>query len=288
MRFGTLLRFLFVAGWAVFLSIHITHHAAPGLGLTERNAFSTALAKNLGRTYVYHLQRSSTNAPQKIGECTTSYLRTENGFELETTLHVDDLGVLAPSLNLLPALRNASSRQMHLRLTEVLSNERFLIGLRGSGNLLGLEAEGDGLVNDTGLHGTYILEDGAPTPFHVPTITSAAANGNDFAVTLPPGLQIGDRFTSQLLSPDITALKLKTITAIYTVLPKETLTTVAGQLSVFRVQMEVDNRKVATLWCDDQGTVFLSRQKDGMELSLATIREIGGNILWPPALVTKP
>jgi hypothetical protein len=185
-------------------------------------------------------------------------------------------------------LKDASSRQMYVRFTEVLDNNRRLASLRGSGNMLGLDAEGEGSVSESGLTGVYTLGEGTPTPFSLAHITPEIANGNDLAATLPPGLQPGDRFTSRLISPDISTFSLNSVTAVYSVQPREELMTAGGALLVLRVQMQVDNRDVATLWCDDKGTVFRSRQQDGMELVLTTIREIGGAILWPPIVVTQP
>jgi hypothetical protein len=288
MSFGAMIRFIIVAGWATFFIFHIVKHAAPGLGLTERNAFATALAANLGRTYVYKLQRTVATKPQRIGECTMSFQRSENGFELETIVHLDDLALLAPGINLIPSLSDKSSRQMHVSMTELLDTKRRLVGLKGSGNILGLEATGEGIVTEIGLTGTYTVDDGTPTAFTRPDIKSDVSNGNDFAVTLPPGLVPGDRFTSRMVSPDFTSLKLNAVTAIYSVEPHESVTTVAGQLSLLRVLMQVDNRTVATLWCDNNGTVYRSRQQDGMELALITIREIGGRVLWPRSISFAP
>jgi hypothetical protein len=288
MNVGAMIRFIIVAGWASFFIFHIVKHAAPGLGLTERNAFATALAANLGRSYVYNLQRTSTAKLQRIGECTMSFQRNENGFELETIIHLEDVALLAPGISLIPSLSEKSSRQMHVSMTELLDTKHRLVGLKGSGNILGLEATGEGIVTEAGFTGTYSLNDGAPTAFSRPDIKSDVSNGNDFAVTLPPGLVPGDRFTSRMVSPDFTSLQLNAVTAIYTVEPHESITTVAGHLSLLRVTMQVDNRTVATLWCDHNGTVFRSRQQDGMELALTTIREIGGKILWPRAFSFAP
>jgi hypothetical protein len=289
MSFGAVIRIMIVVGWATLFIGHIVKHAAPGLGLTERNAFATALATNLGRTYVYTVQRQTTAKPQRIGECSRSFQRNENGFELETILHLDDLGMLAPPgiIALFPSLSDKSSRQLHVRMTEYLNAERQLIRLEGSGKLFGLEAQGEGDVTAAGLTGSYRIDGGTPTPFSRSEITSTVSNGNDFAVTLPPGLIPGDRFTSRMVSPDISKFTLSAATAVYTVEPKEVITTTTGKSSLLRVSMQVENRPVATLWCDDSGTVYRSHQQDGMELMLTSIRENGGGIIWPPAVANS-
>ena len=288
MSFGAVIRLIIVVGWATFFIAHVIKHAAPGLGLTERNAFATALATNLGRTYVYTVQRQGNAEPQRMGECSLSFQRNENGFELESILHLDDLGMLAPGIiALFPSLSDKSSRQLHVRMTEYLNAELQLIRLEGSGKLFGLEAQGEGDVTAAGLTGSYRIDGGTPTPFSRPEITSTVSNGNDFAVTLPPGLIPGDRFTSRMVSPNISTFTLSAATAVYTVEPKEVITTATGKSSLLRVSMQVENRSVATLWCDDSGTVYRSHQQDGMELLLTSIRENGGGIIWPPVVASS-
>jgi hypothetical protein len=285
MSIGALIRVVIVVAWASFFIVHIIKHAAPGLGLTERNAFSTALAKNLGRSYVYDLQRHTSAKQIRIGECILSFQRNENGFEIETILHVDDLALIAPSLAFFPSMNEKKSRQMRVTMTEYLDAKRRLIAVKGSGNVLGLEASGEGTVTEEGLSGTFSMDNGTPTAFKRPEIKSDVSNGNDLVVTLPPGLSPGEKFTARMISPDISSFSLNAVTAIYSVEQSETVTTAAGDLNLLRVVMQVNNRTVSTLWCDKDGVVYRSRQQDGMELSLSSIREIGGNILWP---ITKP
>jgi hypothetical protein len=151
-----------------------------------------------------------------------------------------------------------------------------------------MELDANGRIGADGLRGTYALSDGAPTPYHLPEIGGDASQGSDLALNLPPRLRPGDRFTTRLLSPDYAQMRLTATTAVFTAVEHESIATPAGALALLKVEMQTNARVMSHLWCDDQGTVYRSRQADGgMELRLTQIREIGGRILWPPGAATK-
>lgn len=285
MGLGTVIRLAVVVGWLALFVPHIVRHAAPGLGLSARDNAGGVLAANLGKEYLYDLIRSSGG---RVGNCRLSFRQLEQGYELETEVRLDDLGKIAPGLGLLPQLREATSREIRLQLTELLDANQRLQSLTASGRALGMELLADGKIGADGLRGTYTLDENPANPYHLPDIGADAGQGSDLALNLPPGLEPGDRFTTRLLSPDYTQMRLTARTAVFTAVEHESLSTIAGPRALLKVEMQVDARVVSLLWCDGNGTVYRSRQQDGgMELRLMQIREVGGKILWPPGAATQ-
>ena len=285
MGIGTVIRLAIVIGWLALFVPHIVRHAVPGLGLHARDNAGGMLAKNLGKEYLYDLIRSTGG---RLGTCRLSFEQIEQGFELETELRLDDLGKLAPGLGLLPQLREASSREVRLQLTELLDTNQRLLSLTARGRALGMDLTADGKIGTDGLRGTYTLDENPPMPYHLPEIGTDAGQGSDLALNLPPGLEPEEQFTTRLLSPDYMKMRLSAKTAVFTALGHESVSTVAGSRALLKVEMQVDARVTSHLWCDDNGTVYRSRQQDGgMELRLMQIREVGGKILWPPQAATK-
>ncbi len=285
MGWGNLIRLVVVVGWLALFVPHLVRHVAPGLGLSARDNASGMLAANLGKEYLYDLVRSTGG---RLGTCRLSFQQVEQGFELETELRLDDLGKLAPGLGLLPQLREATSREVRLLLSEMLDPSQRLVTLTASGRALGMELVADGRIGADGLRGTYTMAENAPAPYHLPDIGADAGQGSDLALNLPPGLEPGERFTTRLLSPDYARMRLSATTAVFTALEHESVSTIAGSRALLKVEMQVEARVMSYLWCDDQGTVYRSRQQDGgMELRLMQIREVGGKILWPPGAATQ-
>jgi hypothetical protein len=285
MTFGNFIRLVVVIGWLALFIPQVVRHAAPGLGLDSRSAANGMLAANLGRQYSYDLVR--TNGTVRLGTCHLGFERTEQGYQLETKLDLDDLGKLAPGLSLLPQLRDASAREVQLTLIELLDEQQHLKSLAAHGRAFGLNLKADGTIGIDGLRGTYTLGEAAAAPFHLPEIGTDAGQGSDLALNLPPGLKPGDRFTTRLLSPDYANMKLSATTAIFTALQRESISTASGPLGLLKVEMQVDSRVISQLWCDANGTVYRSRQQDGgMELRLTKIQVIGGEIMWPQRSTT--
>lgn len=282
---GNLIRLVVVIGWLALFIPQVVRHAAPGLGLDDRGGASGMLAANLGKEYTYDLVRANGNL--RLGTCSLSFERAEQGFTLQTILTLDDLGKLAPGLSLLPQLRDAGTRFVYLSLTEVLDQQQHLKSLKANGRAFGLELLVDGAIGVDGLRGTYTLGETAPAPYHLPEIGKDAGQGSDIALNLPPGLEPGDRFTTRLLSPDYANMKLTATTAVFTAQQLEPVLTANGSRTLLKVEMQVDARVISHLWCDANGTVYRSRQQDGgMELRLTRINVVGGEILWPPNPVT--
>jgi hypothetical protein len=286
MNIGNFIRLVIVIAWLALFIPHIVHHVAPGLGLSQRGNAATMLSVSLGKEFLYDLVRIS--APGHLGTCRMSFLRVENGFESETELRISDLGNLAPGLSLLPQMREQSIRAVRLQLTELLDARQHLLSLTANGSAFGMQLTAEGTIKADGLHGTYTLANDGPIPFHLPEIGHDAGQGSDLAMNLPPGLEAGDRFTTRLLTPDFTRMKLGATTGIFSAIAQEKCLTVAGERSLLKVEMYIDARLMSTLWCDENGVVYRSRQQNGsMEMRLNQIRMIGGNILWPPESATK-
>lgn len=296
MTSGIIVRLALVIGWLGLFIPHVIHHAAPGLGLTQRGspaATSSVLSVNVGREFLYDLTRK--NMAGRLGTCRMSFLRVEQGFELETELRIDDLNHLAPGLSLLPAFsqmpqipQEQQTRPIRLQLTELIDAQQRLLSLTANGSAFGMQLTVDGIVKADGLHGTYTLANDGPTSFHLPEVGTDAGQGSDLALNLPPGLVPGDRFTTRLLTPDFAQLKLGATTAVFSAIAEETCATAAGERTLLKVEMHVDTRLMSRLWCDHDGIVYHSQPQNGsLELRLQQIRKVGGDILWPPESATK-
>lgn len=283
---GNFIRLALVIAWLALFIPHVVHHVAPGLGLSQRGNAETLLSVNLGREFHYDIVRGNTSG--RLGTCRMSFMRVEKGFESETELHFSDLNSIAPGIALLPQMREQSVRAVRLQLTELLDAQQHLLSLTANGLAFGKELTAEGTIAADGLHGTYSFDHAESVPFHLPEVGQDAGHGSDLAMNLPPGLKPGDRFTTRLLTPDIAHMKLSAITAFFNAIALEKCATVAGERSLLKVDMQVDDRLMSTLWCDENGVVYRSRQQNGsMEMQLTQIRMIGGDILWPPESATK-
>ena len=283
---GNFIRLALVIAWLALFIPHVVHHVAPGLGLSQRGNAETILSVNLGREFYYDIVRDNTSG--RLGTCRMSFMRVEKGFESETELHYSDLNSIAPGIAWLPQMREQSVRAVRLQLTELLDAQQHLLSLTANGQAFGKELTAEGNIAADGLHGTYSFDHAESVPFHLPEVGQDAGQGSDLAMNLPPGLKPGDRFTTRLLTPDIAHMKLSATTAIFNAIALEKCATVAGERSLLKVDMQVDDRLMSTLWCDEYGVVYRSRQQNGsMEMQLTQIRMIGGDILWPPESATK-
>jgi hypothetical protein len=281
MTLGALIRLLIVAAWLALFTRHLVSHAAPGLGLAAGHDLGAVLRANLGREFLYDLvQESRTAAPRQLGSSRLAFAREERGYQLETALELNDPGQLA-ALALLLKGGAGAPRRITLRIVQHLDQELRLVALNADGAFFGTAFSAEGTVDEHGISGSWRLEDGPATPLAVPGIGSDDNQGMDLVITLPPGLKTGDRFASRLLSPDVANLRLVAKTAVFTALGLETVATRAGERALLAVGMSVDGRAVASLWCDEHGTVYRTRQAGGPTLLLRQVREVGGDILWP-------
>lgn len=283
MTLGALVRLLIVLAWLALFVRHLATHAAPGLGAAQGHDIGAVLRANLGREFLYDLVQESRSAPPRaIGSSQLAFAREEDGYALETSLELSDPAQLG-ALALLTRSPADAPRRITLRIVQSLDQELRLTGLRASGALFGTAFSGEGTIDEHGLRGQWRVDDGPPTPIAFAGIGKDDNQGMDLVISLPPGLEPGDRFASRLLSPDLSQLKVEAKTAIFTAVASESLVTAGGELRLLRVEMTVDARPLATLWCDARGTVYRMRQASGPTLLLKQVREIGGEILWPPA-----
>lgn len=282
MTIGALIRLLIVTAWLTLFVRHLVTHLAPGFGLEQGHDIGVVLRANLGREFLYDLVQESRSAPPRhIGRSQLSFAREENGYQLETTLELTDLGQLGALAMLMKS--GDGPKRISLLIVQKLDQELRLTSMRATGKLLGTSFSAEGAINERGLDGNWRIDDGPATPITIAGISRDDNQGMDLVISLPPGLKPGDRFTSRLLSPNIAAMKIEAKIAIFTAVTPEAVITRAGEKPLLKVEMSVDAKTVATLWCDERGTVYRTRQANGPTLLLEQVREIGGNILWPPA-----
>src|SRR5690606_816009 len=111
-----------------------------------------------------------------------------------------------------------------------------LVALQGKGDVFGLELAIDATVDHRGLNGTIRMA-GVTRPIHIAELGGAADQGFAFALSLPPGLSVGERFRTTVTDIDM-ALVPRRAVAVFTVEAREELATLAGPLSLLRVAME--------------------------------------------------
>ena len=282
MTIGALIRLLIVTAWLTLFVRHLVTHLAPGFGLDQGHDIGVVLRANLGREFLYDLVQESRSAPPRhIGRSQLSFAREENGYQLETTLELTDLGQLGALAMLMKS--GDGPKRISLLIVQKLDQDLRLTSMRATGKLLGTSFSAEGVISERGLDGNWRIDDGPATPITIAGISRDDNQGMDLVISLPPGLKPGDRFTSRLLSPNIAAMKIEAKIAIFTAVTPEAVITRAGEKPLLKVEMSVDAKTVATLWCDERGTVYRTRQTNGPTLLLEQVREIGGNILWPPA-----
>jgi hypothetical protein len=289
MHLGTVIRWLLVLVWLGFFGSHALRYALPDLGLTERRDFAAVLNANLDHDLVYELRpdrRDGRGRP--LGTCRLSFARSENSYLLTTTLELSNLNAI-PGLDLLRHALPRRDPQFNLHLIETLDERMRLVGIEVSGRALGTAVTATGTVDGQGLHGQYRIDDGPPTDFAVPGLNQELNQGMDLAMSLPPGLKPGEKFTTRLFTLDWMKLAPKEKLAVFAVHEREAIATAAGTLNLLRVEMEVDVRPFATLWCDEHGLVMRSRQANsGMALVLTSVRGAEGEVLWPPPKAGAP
>jgi hypothetical protein len=285
MTIGTVFRICIVVGWLALFGSHALHYALPDLGLQERHDFAAVMAANLERSFDYRMMQESRGQARQVGTCRLVFARSEADYTLETMFDLTDPG-LAPAIDaLLPARAGPRSQRIMLKITETLDDRLRLVAVQADASLHGHRLSAHGAVGGAGLTGTWEMDGGAPTPFGpLAGVTQDTNQGLDAAISLPPGLEPGDRFTSHLVDPDLVHLAAQRKVAVFIARAREEVATLHGTLELLRVDMEVDGHPSSTLWCDRAGTVYRSRQAgSGMQLMLDRTSTTAGTVLWPAA-----
>lgn len=286
MSIANVIRIAIVASWLVLFGSHALHYALPDLGLQDRHDFAAVVNANLDRSFTYVLvPEPYTQSAHPLGTCTLSLERDESHFLLKTDMQFTDHSFDAMVDVLLPPITAAKhDKRLTLSISESLDEHLHLDTVQAQVNAHGHTITASGKVSDTGLAGTYEIDASGPTPFVLPEITPVTTQGLDVAISLPPGLKPGERFSSHMVNPDLLKLSAHRTVAVFQAKSHETIRTWHGDMNLLRVDMEVDGKPYSSLWCDSRGTVYRSVQNGSrMALMLDSTSDLAhdGRILWP-------
>jgi hypothetical protein len=286
MSFANAIRIMLVLGWLALFGSHALHYALPDLGLRERHDFAAMINANLERSFTYLLVgEQAGSASHALGSCTLAFERDDHRILLTTELRLTDHSFDKLVDTLLPSPGNERSDQrLTLSLSETLDERLQLVAVHARANAHGRIISADGRVGADGLSGTISIDGAATAPFALPEIGAETTQGLAIAISLPPGLRPGESFTSRLVNPDLLSLSAHRAVAVYHARARERTRTLHGELDLLRVDLEVDGRPFSSLWCDDHGTVYVSRQHGAqLALMLERINDLAdpATPLWP-------
>jgi len=288
MSFANAIRIMLVIGWLALFGRHALHYALPDLGLRDRHDFAAVVNANLERSFTYLLVGDQGGAAgQELGSCTLALERDGQRFQLTTELRLTDHrfdGLVDALLPPLPG--DQRDQRLTLSLSETLDERLQLVALHARANAHGRIILADGRVGADGLSGTIAIDAAAALPFTLPEIGAETTQGLDLAFCLPPGLLPGESFTSRLVNPDLLKLSAHRAIAVFQARTRERTRTLHGELDLLRVDLEVDGRPFSSLWCDEHGTVYVSRQHGArLALMLERMNDLAdpATALWPPA-----
>lgn len=288
---GLTLRLVILAAWLFITGAYVAHQL--GLGLAPSSDAGQVLARQLDRTLVYDLAWRPTPAAawEKSGACRIGARSEDAGVRSSLEITITNQKVIPGAAyirKMLGAVGGQASRSLRLRLEQILDSRMRLKAVEIDGTVFGITFTASGPVDHNGLNLRWKTAGQSGTNL-LPDVRPEEVAGSELAAGLPAGLKVGARFTTRFASIDPGRLRLATRNAVFTVLAREKQPTAAGEAELLTVEMRVDDRVIATLWCDDAGTVQRQELADqGLRLELARILDETGRELWPkPAAEAK-
>jgi hypothetical protein len=280
---GLLLRLCILLAWVALTGTHIARHVLPDLGLVPTSDPRSTLAGRIGKVQHYNLlwKPTAVSAAERVGACELSAVADDIGLRLETELDISNTRFVPGGRLLRRAIGGRMQDGIRLRMAELLDAGLRLRGIEVSGQVFGIPFEAEGPVDHRGLdlkwkaastQGAILLAEVRPE----------RVAGGDLTAGLPPGLKVGGRFTTRISTLDPVRLRLATREAVFNVLGRTSQRTAAGAKDLLEVEMQLDGRRFALLWCDEAGTVYRQELTDlGLALELRRITDTAGAELWP-------
>lgn len=284
--FGISLRIAVILAWLSVLGLHIMTYALPGFGINERRDLAATMAKQVDRRLVYTVQTSTA----KLGECQLAFEREEAGFTLSTRIRLSGL----PGMPTLPSMKlgngltsadsangtNSTNSALEATAVQTFDDRLRLTGIQGEGEIFGMTATLAGVVDHRGFVGTVAMA-GATRELLISEFTDTGNQGFGFAMSLPPGLAPGEQFRTTVMDVDL-SMRPRQVVSVFSVSDREPIATPGGELPLLRVEMAKDGELSATLWCDDDGTVYrMALAKTDCTLNLMMIHSKTDGLIWP-------
>ncbi|MEK7414705.1 MAG: hypothetical protein AAB263_15435 [Planctomycetota bacterium] len=283
---GNALRVSLLLGWLAFTGYHVARHILPDLGLAPQRDPQTVLAANLGNTYHYALtwQPDASKPAIPVGTAYMASATDDVGIKLTTVMKIRD-AAFVPGYKLLRLWIGGLGKTIDLRIEEDLDASLRLHAMSVSGQIFGKTFTAEGPVDHRGLTVRWKAGSDAGTTV-LPDVKPDRVGGSDFMSNLPSGLNPGDRFSYPISTLDPMHMRLAVKEAVFHVLARAPGKTAAGPAELCEVELHVDGRRSARIWCDDRGLIHHQRIIDlGLELHLTGIDDSLGAPVWPPARV---
>lgn len=281
---GVIVRAAILLCWIGLTGAHVARYVLPELGLVTQADPAATIAARMERTFQYRLdwRASPAVAWAKVGTCMVGHASDDVGVRSFTEIDITDTRMI-PGVKLIRKALGAVGRGgVRLHIDQLLDSRLRLHAVDVSGQLFGTVFSASGPVDHRGLDLTW-KAGGQGGSLLVPEIRPERIAGGELAMGLPAGLRPGGRFSVAITSIDPTRMRLATKTAVFNVTARAPDETAAGPVELCEVEMRVDNRLVARLWCDDTGTVQRQELADqGLRLELTRITDAEGKQQWPP------
>lgn len=279
---GLVLRALLLVGWIGITGTHVARYLLPGLGLVTAADPAATINPRMDRTFRYRLdwRASPATAWAKVGTCAVGNDSEDAGVRSFTEIEVTDTRMI-PGVKLIRKALGAVGRGgIRLRIDQLLDARLRLHQVEVAGSIFGTDFSASGPVDHRGLDLTWKAGKQGGTML-IPEVRPDRIAGGELAMGLPAGLQPGARFSVSISSIDPTRLRLATKVAVFNVVAQATGDTAGGPALLSEVEMRLDNRLVARLWCDSAGTVHRQELADqGLRLELVQINSTDGQ-RWP-------
>ncbi|HAT11195.1 MAG TPA: hypothetical protein DCS97_11535 [Planctomycetes bacterium] len=280
---GLILRLCILLAWVALTGTHIARHVLPDLGLVPTSDPRSTLAGRIGKVQHYTLlwKPTAVSAAERVGTCALSALADDVGLRLETELDIANTRFVPGGRLIRRAIGGRMQDGIRLRMAELLDASLRLRGIEVSGQVFGIAFEAEGPVDHRGLDLTWKAASTQGSML-LAEVRPERVAGGDLTAGLPPGLKVGGRFTTRISTLDPVRLRLATREAVFTVMKRAETRTAAGPRDLLEVEMQLDGRLFARLWCDDDGTVHRQELSDlGLALELRRITDASGAELWP-------
>lgn len=284
-RLGWWLRIGLLLAWAGLYGHHASEHLLLSLGLVERRDVSTIIRNHNQFRYRYDMLSVT---GERVGNMFLEYQFVDTNWESSMTLDLDSLDFMPGMGLLLGSLGDFSSRSVHLEFTSVLDDQFRLSRLEASGTVLGIDGTFAGVIDHTGLVGTLTVPSlDLVHEVHQPAFlgSGSATAGLDVAHALPPGLEPGDRFHTEVIAVDFKPPFLQRRPVVYAVVGRETA---ADGTALNRVEILQDGRTMGELTADREGVVRQTTHlATGLQLRLRAVFHNGGKV-WPKDEIPAP
>ena len=277
-RLGWWLRIGLLLAWAGLYGHHASEHLLLSLGLVERRDVSTIIKHHNRYRYRYDLL---TAEDRRVGNLFLEYQFVDTNWESSMILDLDDVEFMPGIGMLLGRIGELERRDVHIEFTAFHDDRFRLSRLEASGHVLGIDGRFEGHLDHTGLVGVVEVPSlDLVRDFHQPGLLGGGMEtaGLDVAHALPPGLEPGDRYRTEVIAVDWKPPFLTRRPVDYMVRDRVPGPD-GGELN--RIEIVQDGTTMGELTANADGVVYhTTHLASGLQLELRSVFHNGGKI-WP-------